>query len=147
MCKTLPNQTDACFLELADAYAKTSIDKSHLRAVTLALWALKSSWGRIVLAREHNNFTQVTWRAGLAPYGKALLWTDWEGVPQNVVSFRDHRSFIKGWWKSLDYVRPEWKRNAADPQAFVADVMGLATGDADVRAVMNIHDRYTRWEV
>lgn len=145
----LPPTVHKEFVALIDTYKKHPIEFPHLKAITVAQWALECGWGGTGLAKKHNNFAGAKWRPYMAPYGYQVQYPAHDGMAW-YTNFNDYKSFIDGYWKRLDLepMYKGWREHTATPEAFIRFVgpIWVGTDDADkrkyVRNILRIYDAY-----
>lgn len=103
--------------------AETQIAHPGLKIVTLAQWALESSWGTSGLAKEHFNFGGMK---GIAEIGRL---SDIASVVQyqahdgwdRYLRFESLENFIVGYWRFLERSPYKgWKERAASEREFLS---------------------------
>jgi hypothetical protein len=130
------------FLKLVSLYATQVIAHPHLKAATIAQWALESDWGRSALAAAHYNFAGMKWQEAMSGLAVSADYRRPLGGTAPYCRFLTLEDFVKGYWGRLerdsslsgwqqhtgtaqaflDFVLPRW--NAADP-GYAAKVAGL----------------------
>ena len=131
------------WLALVETYRHMRIAYPELKGVTLAQWAIESSWGTSPLAMDHNNFAGLGYRWELWWYARPVTRTTSDGMG-TYSHFHSHESFIRGYWRFLARRRYRgWQAHAADPEAFLTHLSscGYATDATYVGKVMRVY----RW--
>lgn len=107
------------FRKLAETYRQSKIRYPHLKAITLAQWAVESGWGKSDLAKLHNNYAGMKWRKALSAFGAPVVYRAHDGTTR-YASFPTLEHFIEAYWRRLDdaVVYQGWhtaaKRGAVD---------------------------------
>ena len=116
----LPSTASPGFQALTAVYQTMAIEFQHLKAITLAQWALESGWGKTGLASKYNNYAGMKYRATDHPGGVPVLYTAHDGR-EHYTHFRTHADFIAGYWHRLDTIPlyKDWREHAHDPKAFI----------------------------
>ncbi len=107
------------FKKLAKVYQQTDIQYPHLKAVTLAQWALESGWGNSLLATEYLNFGGLKYRKEMKPYANKISYEAHDGV-DFYCEFSGLKEFIHGYWAFLHRSPYEgWEDHAESPEDFM----------------------------
>jgi hypothetical protein len=110
---------DQQFSRLIDLYRNASVEFSHLKAVTLAMWILESGWGKSELAREHLNYAGMKYRKPMKPYAKPIEFKAHDGK-DTYCEFFSLSNFITGFWVFLDRSPYEgWRTETDSPMKFI----------------------------
>ncbi len=128
------------WLALVETYRPMRIAHPALKGVTLAQWALESSWGTSRLATEYNNFAGMGYRRELWWYARPVTHTTSDGE-RTYCHFRSHKAFIRGYWRFLGRRRYRgWQAHGNDPEAFLEHLLrcGYATDALYVGKVMRV---------
>lgn len=147
----LPATTHKEFVALSEAYRKANIEFPHLKAITLAQWALESGWGGTGLAKRYNNFAGAKWRRYMQPYGVQVQYQAHDGL-EWYTYFHTYNDFIKGYWARLD-LEPAykgWREHTNTPEEFIQFIgpIWVGTDDADkARYVRNVLRIYTAYKL
>lgn len=99
----LPHNVHRVFVDLTAVYRDKPIEFPHLKAITLAQWAIESAWGRTQLAHKFFNFAGMKWIPAMAPFGTPVMYAAHDGRTQ-YVHFNNLESFIDAYWARLDMV-------------------------------------------
>ncbi len=129
------------WLALVETYRDMRIAFPELKGVTLAQWALESSWGTSRLAVEHGNFAGINYRWSLWRYALPVTHTASDGEAI-YCHFRSPKAFVRGYWRFLERRHyAGWQAHAGDPAAFLAHLhgCGYATDPHYVRKVMRVY--------
>lgn len=145
----LPSTVHNNFIALVGVYKTQAIEFPHLKAITVAQWALECGWGGTGLAKKHNNFAGAKWRPYMAPYGHQAQYEAHDGMTW-YTHFFTLGDFIKGYWARLDLepMYKGWRDHTATPEAFIRFVgpiwVGTDTDDKKkyVNNVLRIHSAY-----
>lgn len=100
----LPDNADPGFIELIEVYQVTDIEFPHLKAMSLAQWALESGWGLSDLAQQCDNYAGMKWGTAMKDYGKPRPYVDWQGKEDPYVKFFNKGAFIEGYWARYDLI-------------------------------------------
>jgi N-acetylmuramoyl-L-alanine amidase len=107
------------FKKLAKLYGEMEIEYPHLKAVTLAQWALESAWGTSSLATEHLNFGGLKYRKEMAPYVQKVSYEAHDGV-DFYCKFPNLEGFIKGYWAFIHRSPYSgWEEHTDSPEDFM----------------------------
>ncbi len=131
------------WLALVETYRSMRIAYPTLKGVTLAQWALESSWGTSPLATEYNNFAGIGYRRELWWYARPVTHTTSDGE-RTYCHFRSQKAFIRGYWRFLARRRYRgWQAHGNDPEGFLEHLLrcGYATDALYVDKVMRVY----RW--
>jgi flagellum-specific peptidoglycan hydrolase FlgJ len=131
------------WLALVETYRLLRVPYPELKGITLAQWALESSWGTSRLATEHNNFAGIGYRRSLWWYARPVNYTSSDGEGR-YCHFHSRRAFVRGYWRLLGRRRyAGWQSHAADPEAFLFHLKtcGYAADPDYVGKVMRVY----RW--
>lgn len=107
------------FKELVKRYADMDIKYPHLKAVTIAQWALESGRGSSRLAVEHLNFGGMKWRKEMQGYATKVWYQAHDGG-DFYCKFSSLEEFLKGYWKFME--RPPyagWENHAAEEEDYI----------------------------
>jgi len=112
-------QISDLFRQLAQVYAPKEILYPHLKAVTLAQWALESGWGTSPLATDHFNFGGLKWRPEMQRFATKVRYQAHDGW-DDYCKFASLEKFIEGYWGFLDRAPYRgWQEHAGAPQTFL----------------------------
>jgi N-acetylmuramoyl-L-alanine amidase len=112
-------QISGLFKQLAGVYAQKDISYPHLKAVTLAQWALESGWGTSELATEHFNFGGLKWRPEMNHYATKVRYEAHDGW-DDYCKFASLEKFIEGYWGFLERAPYEgWKEHTGTIKDFI----------------------------
>lgn len=107
------------FKKLARTYQGLAIAYPHLKAVTLAQWALESGWGTSRLATQHLNFGGLKYRPEMAPYARKVRYKAHDGE-EDYCAFDSLEEFITGYWAFLERSPyAGWEDHTASPADFI----------------------------
>lgn len=110
---------DKKFQLLIDTYRTFPIEFPHLKAVTVAQWALECGWGKSLLFLKHNNAAGLKWRAEMTGYARPVLYSAHDG-DEEYCKFLSLKGFILGYWKFLDRSPYKgWKKKCKTPEEFI----------------------------
>jgi hypothetical protein len=114
-----PHHADV-FWALAQHYMAKTVEFPHLKAVTLAQWALESGYGKSNLASQHLNFAGMKWREVMRPFATSVAYQAHDGLT-DYCKFANNDKFIEGFWARLDLMSPYngWRNHTATPEAFI----------------------------
>lgn len=127
---SLPETAEPHFADLTEWYQDLSIEKSSLKAITLAQWALESGWGSSELSDRYNNYAGMKWRDFMSDWAKPVYYTAHDGV-ELYCSFASPEDFINGYWARLDLIPwayGEWRDHSETPQKFINYIGGTWVG-------------------
>lgn len=139
--------------DLIREYAQTTIKTPGLKIVTLAQWALESNFGKSDLAKKHNNYAGLKFRARVNkgrendPLAFPVDYEAHDGL-DTYCMFTSMPNFIIGYWAFVanGSMYDGWEDFADDPGGYVQHLHdnGYA-GDPDyVSKVMNLMPRIRR---
>lgn len=107
------------FKNLVKCYAQMEIKYPHLKAITIAQWALESGRGSSRLATEHLNFGGLKWRKEMQGYA-TKVWYEAHDGGDFYCKFDKLENFIKGYWRFIErapYVG--WENHTADEEDYI----------------------------
>jgi N-acetylmuramoyl-L-alanine amidase len=129
------------WIALTETYRGMRIAYPELKGITLAQWALESSWGNSRLAMEHNNFAGINYRWQLWWYARPVTYDSSDGEG-SYCHFHSHKAFVRGYWRFLARRRyAGWHVHRGDPEAFLKHLRscGYATDPDYVGKVMRVY--------
>lgn len=110
------------FDEMTRAYSKADIEFPNLKAVTLAMMILESGRGESNLAKVHKNYAGLKYRHQIKDYAQKIRYKASDGYDY-YSSFKDHDSFIKGFWAFLDRSPYKgWRKKAHSAKEFLEKI-------------------------
>lgn len=109
------------FLKLVAIYAAQATTPAHLKAATVAQWALESDWGRSALAAAHYNFAGMKWQDEMTGLAVSADYRRPLGGTAPYCRFLALDDFVKGYWGRLerDASLAGWQQHTATAQAFM----------------------------
>lgn len=139
------------FVELTRVYKHTEIEFPHLRAISLAQWAVECGWGKADLARLHRNYAGMKWRTQMNEYATPVSYEAHDGK-ERYCKFADDGLFIQGYWARYDILSAYsgWRAAAKDPITFINFVgpiwLGLTKQQNQeyVRKVLGVYELRTK---
>ncbi len=115
----LPSTTSALWKRLISTYSSMEIEYPDLRLVTLAQWALESGWARSELAKKHNNFGGLKYRARMEGRASPVDYEAHDGI-DTYCAFDSVEAFIAGYWHFVASGPYEgWQEYGADPLGYI----------------------------
>jgi hypothetical protein len=129
--------------------AETQIAYPGLKIVTLAQWALESSWGTSGLAQEHFNFggmkgiAEISHLSDIATVVQYQAHDGWD----RYLRFASLQNFITGYWRFLERSPYRgWKEHAGRDRDFISFIARKwAPSDAQYTTkILDIADRIRR---
>jgi N-acetylmuramoyl-L-alanine amidase len=147
----LPLTARSNFVELTRVYEHTDIEFPHLRAVTLAQWAVECGWGSSDLARLHRNYAGMKWRTQMNAFATPVEYAAHDGK-ERYCKFASDDLFIEGYWARYDMLSAYsgWREAAKDPITFFNFVgpvwLGLSKKQNQeyVRKVLGVYEMRTK---
>ncbi len=131
------------FWQLTHHYGRRQVEFPHLKAITLAQWALETGFGKSALAEQHLNFAGMKWRNVMAPYATKVAYQAHDGL-EDYCRFDTFDKFIDGFWARLDLMEPYkgWRDNSASPEAFIGFIAEIWAPNQNY--AMKVVDLYRR---
>lgn len=107
---------------MAQTYANMEVEYPNLKAVTLAMMMLESGRGSSDLAKVHKNYAGLKYRSAIKKYAQKVKYRASDGYDY-YCQFKDHETFIKGFWAFLDRSPYKgWRQKAYSPRAFLTKI-------------------------
>lgn len=136
-----PADTPASFKKLVEDYRGHKIIYPHLKAVTLAQWALESGWGTSRLATGHGNYGGMKWRPYMNAWASPEQYTAHDGR-ELYCHFPTNGFWIDGYWARLD--RNEaysgWKKHTRDGADFIGFIGPIWVGTGAMAEAQYVRD-------
>lgn len=116
----LPDTATNNFRFLAAEYVEAAIDFPHLKAITLAQWALESGWGTARLAAQYFNYAGMKWRPYMNSFATPIMYAAHDGK-EKYCHFLSNRHFIDGFWFRLDCepAYKGWRNHTSTAEQFI----------------------------
>ncbi|MEM7060645.1 MAG: glucosaminidase domain-containing protein [Pseudomonadota bacterium] len=138
---------------LVRQYAEIPIEASGLKIATLAQWALESGFATSDLAKDHNNFGGLKFRARVNrgregdPLATPVDYEAHDGE-DTYCAFGSIEDFIEGYWSFIDNgaMYEGWRRYEDDPSGYIGHLHagGYATDSDYIGKVLNAIPRVRR---
>lgn len=147
----LPLTVRPNFVELTRIYKASEIEFPHLKAISLAQWAVECGWGSSDLAKLHRNYAGMKWRPQMNRYATPVSYAAHDGETR-YCKFPDDGFFIEGYWARYDMISAYsgWRDRAKDPITFFNFVgpiwLGLTPKQNQdyVRKVLGVYEMRTK---